>query len=80
MNKRIHLGSSACPNGVVWFTLVFESSDLFVEEYIDSNVKIEEKRLTRIPCNEFSRHQINGVPLRQIVDEKFKEIPYESQG
>jgi hypothetical protein len=29
-----------------------------------------------IPSNEFSRHQLNGVSLRKLVDEKFKEIPY----
>jgi len=77
MNKRIHLGSTTTPNGNVWFTLVFEyGSEFFVERYDDSDLNIKEKRLQIIPSNEFKKHLLNGVPLRQLVDEKFKEIPY----
>jgi hypothetical protein len=77
MNKRIHLGSVATPEGIVWFTLVFEyGSELFVERYNDSRLETKEKRLTKIPSNEFSKHELNGVLLRTLVDEKFKNIPY----
>ena len=77
MNKRIHLGSTSTPNGMVWFTLVFEyGCEFFVERYDDSHLEVKEKRLQIIPSNEFKKHHLNGVSLRQLVDEKFKEIPY----
>jgi hypothetical protein len=77
LNKRIHLGSTATAEGIIWFTLVFEyGSEFFVERYNDSHLDVKEKRLQIIPSNEFKKHLVNGVSLRQLVDEKFKEIPY----
>jgi len=62
---------------MVWFTLVFEyGSEFFVERYDDSHLQIKEKRLQIIPSVDFKKHQLNGVSLRQLVDEKFKEIQY----
>ena len=79
MNNRIPLGSLNKPDGVTWFTLVFEyGSELFVEEYNDFYNKAPGAPLKKIPSNEFSKHEINGISLRKIVDEKFKEIPYEN--
>jgi len=77
MNKRIHLGSTVTADGATWFTLVFEyGSELFVEEYNDSNLQVRDKRLKIIPSTDFSKHEVNGVCLRKMVDEKFKEIQY----
>ena len=69
------LGSVERADGTVWFTLVFESPTSYcVFKYDDSPALFLKERTEIIHPDEFDRHEVNGVPLSKLVEEKLKAL------
>ncbi|HEU6448482.1 MAG TPA: hypothetical protein VFV23_08600 [Verrucomicrobiae bacterium] len=75
MQKRHHLDEINKPDGIIWFTLVFEDyTNFFVESYNDSNKPFIAERLKNISVRDFDKYEVNGVPLKKLVAAKLEEI------
>ena len=75
MPKKIHLDSVIKPNGSVWYTLIFESSQSFyVEERTDSNLPFLKNQVTHIAPTDFYKHTINGTSLRKLVAARLEDL------
>lgn len=70
------LDSISQPGGtIIWYTLIFnERGELAVEEYYDLDQPYKNDRSTDISPENFDKYQVNGVPLRELVIKKLKEI------
>jgi hypothetical protein len=76
---RIDLGSVACLTGTNWFTLVVDGvSGFYVERYTDSSLPFVNGRLKMLPFADFKKYKINGVPLADLVTNKFRELNVQS--
>lgn len=67
---------------VIWYSLIFnERGEMVVEEYCDLDQPYKNDRVTDITPDKFDSYQVNGVPLRELVIKKLKEIlPKSNQG
>jgi len=70
------LDSVSSPGGTtVWYSLIFdEKGNMAVEQYHDFSQPYKNDRTTDIPPENWGNHEVNGVPLRQLVINKLKEI------
>ena len=76
MPKKIHLDSVNRPNGIVWFTLVFEDErQFFVEKIFDSNLPFKNNEYEKIDPKDFSKHFVNGTSLTHLVAKTLDDFP-----
>jgi hypothetical protein len=75
MAQRFHLDLVNTTDGTIWFTLVVDDPvGYFVEEYNDSpNVFIKGRTKLITPCD-LAKHEVNGVSLIKLVENKLQEI------
>ena len=75
MAERFHIDSVARPEGILWFTFVYESpKSYYIECYNDSPQPFIKDRLTIIKPADFKKHEVNGVTLNQLLQTKLIEI------
>jgi hypothetical protein len=69
------LGSVERADGTVWYTLVFESpTSCCVFRYDDSPALFLKERTEIIHMDDFDKHEVNGIPLSKLVEEKLKAL------
>jgi hypothetical protein len=70
------LDSVSSPGGdTIWYSLIFdEKGNMAVEQHHDFNQPYKNDRVTDLPPENWDNFQVNGVPLRQLVINKLKEI------
>lgn len=75
MAELFHLGSIHEIDRTIVFTLVVENlSSYLVESYNDARLSFLKDRFKRIKPEDFWKYQVNGIPLKQLVAEKLKEL------
>jgi hypothetical protein len=70
------LDSVSSPGGdTVWHSLIFdEKGNMAVGQHHDFNQPYKNDRVTDLPPQNWDNFQVNGVPLRQLVINKLKEM------
>jgi len=73
--ERFHLDSVKDREGTIWFTLVMEDpTNYFVEQYNDSQFGTAQQRTMCISRDKLKNHNVNGIPLITLVENKLAEI------
>jgi hypothetical protein len=78
--KRFPLDSVSCFLRKVCFTLVFQHGQVFyVERYVESPIPFVHGQLKRLMFADCVKHDVNGVPLMNLVLTKLRQISWNTE-
>jgi hypothetical protein len=75
------LDSVSSPGGTtVWYSLIFdEKGNMTVEQHHDFDQPFKKDRVQDLPPDKWDNFIVNGVPLRELVIKKLKEILHKAE-